>query len=128
MSPHKSMHACHHSSMAHPHNSANMVAERGRPRMAERIVDVLVPLIFEEIVEIVKVVFQEQISERIRKQLVDVCMSQVDEQVTEVLKTSSRDRTSQCTAEQILDVLVPEMAKQLVEVPSRSLTLQSRRL
>ena len=33
-----------------------MVAERGRPRMAERIVDVLLPLIMEEIVEMVKVV------------------------------------------------------------------------
>ena len=37
----------------------NMVAERGRPRLAEHIADVLVPLIMEEIVEIVKVVFQE---------------------------------------------------------------------
>ena len=102
--------------MAHPHNSANMVAERGRPRVAERIVDVLVPPIMEEIVKVVKTFLQEQISERIRTQIVDVYESPVVEQVTAVPKTSSRDRTLKCTAEQILDVLVPEMAKQLVEV------------
>ena len=72
-----------------------MVAEhgdprkRGRPRVAERILDVLVPLIFSEIVEIVKVVFQERIAERICEQIVDVDGSQVAEQDTEVPKTSS---------------------------------------
>ena len=86
-----------------------MVAERGRPRLAEHIADMLVPLITEEIVEVLKTVFQEQISERICKQIVD--------QVTEVPKTSNRDRTLQCTAEQIFDVPGPEMATQLVEVP-----------
>ena len=86
-----------------------MVAERGRPRLAEHIVDVLVPLITEEIVEVLKTVFQEQISERICKQIV--------EQAAEVPKTSSRDRTLQRAAEQILDVPLPEMVTQLVEVP-----------
>ena len=103
-----------HSSMAHPHNSANMVAERC---LARRIADVFVPLIMEEIVEIVKVVFHERIAERICEQIVDVYVPRAVEQVTEVPKTSSRDRTLQCTAEQSLDVLVPEMAKQLVEAP-----------
>ena len=96
------------------HTSVNMVAER---RLARRIADVLVPLIMEEIVETVKVVLQERISERIREHIVDVHVPRVVEQVTEVPKTSSRDRTLQCTAEQSLDVLVPEMVKQLVEVP-----------
>ena len=84
------MHACPHSSLAHPHNSANMVAEH---RLARRIADVLTPLIIEEIVEIVKVVFQEPIAERICEQIVDVDGSQVAEQGTEAPKTSSRDRT-----------------------------------
>ena len=86
-----------------------MVAERGRPRLAEHIVDVLVPLITEKIVEVLKTVFQEQISERICKQIV--------EQAAEVPKTSSRDRTLQRAAEQIPNVPVPEMVTQLVEVP-----------
>ena len=76
-----------------------MVAER---RLARRIADVLVPLIMEEIVEIVKVVLQERISERIREHIVDVHVPRAVEQVTEVPKTSSRDRTLQYTAEQSL--------------------------
>ena len=85
-----------------------MVSERGRPRLAEHIADVLVPLITEEIVEVLKTVFQEQISERICKQIV--------EQAAEVPKTSSRDRTLQRAAEQIPNVPVPEMVTQLMEV------------
>ena len=81
--------------------------------MAERIVDVLVPLIMEDIVEIVKVVFQERIAMRICEQIVDVHVSQA----TEVPKTSSRDRTLQRAVEQILDVPLPEMVTQLLEVP-----------
>ena len=86
--------------------------------MAERIVDVLIPLIIEEIVEIVKAIFQERISERIREQIVDVHVPGVVEQVTEVPKTSNRDRTLQHAVEQILDVPLPEMVTQLVEVPN----------
>ena len=75
--------------------------------MAERIVDVLVPLIIEEIVEIVKVVFQERISERIRS-WTSMCQG---------LSNRLRDRTLQRAVEQILDVPVPEIATQLLEVP-----------
>ena len=44
----------------HAHEHSNMVAEPGRP-VAERIVDVLVPPIMEEIVKVVETVLQEQI-------------------------------------------------------------------
>ena len=94
-----------------------MVAERGRPRLAQHIVDVLVPLIAEEIVKVVKTVLQEQISEKICQQIDDVFVSHVVEQVTGLPKTPSRDRTLQCAAEQIPNVPVPEMVEQLVEVP-----------
>ena len=95
-----------------------MVAEPGRPHVAERIVDVLIPLIMEEIVEAISAVPRERIAKRICEQIVDVDGSQVAEQDTEVPKTSSRDRTSQRTVEQILSVPVPEMVTQLVEVPN----------
>ena len=61
---------------------SHMVAEQ-RGCSAASLVEVLVPLIMEEIAKIVKTVVQEQISERICKQIV--------EQATEVPKTSSRD-------------------------------------
>ena len=94
-----------------------MVAEPGRPHGAERILDVLIPLIMEEIVQAVNAVPRERIAQRICEQIVNVDESQVAEQATEAPKTSNRDRTSQRTVEQILNVHVPEMAKQLVEVP-----------
>ena len=52
-----------------------MVVEHGSPRVAERIVDVLVPPIMEEIVKVVTTVLQERISVRICKQIVDVFVS-----------------------------------------------------
>ena len=61
--------------------------------------DVFIPLIIDEIVEIVKVVYQERIVERICEQIVDVDGSQVAEQDTEVPKTSTRVRTLQRAAE-----------------------------
>ena len=48
---------------------------------------VLVPLIMEEIVEVVKVVLRERISERVREQIVDVHVPRAVEQVIEVAKT-----------------------------------------
>ena len=57
-----------------------MVAEPG----ASQIVDVLVPLIMEEIVKAVNAVPRERIAQRICEQIVDVGGSQVAEQDTEV--------------------------------------------
>ena len=59
--------------------------ERGRSRITEHIVDVLILLIMEEVAKVVKTVLQEQISERICKQII--------EQAAKVPKTSSGDRT-----------------------------------
>ena len=92
-----------------------MVAEHGCS--AASLVDVLIPLIMEEIVEIIKVVLQERISERIREQTVDVHVPRVVEQVSEVSKIPSRDRILQCAVDHVLDVPVPKMVTQLLEVP-----------
>ena len=47
----------------------------------------LIPLIMEELVEVIKVVLPERISERIREQIVDVHVPRAVEQVAEVAKT-----------------------------------------
>ena len=93
-----------------------MVAEQ-RGCSAASLVDALVPLIMEEIVEVIDAVPRERIAKRICEHIVDVDGSQVVEQNTEVPKTACRDRTLQCTVEQILNVPVPEMVKQSAEVP-----------
>ena len=90
-----------------------MVAEPG----ASQIVDVLVPLIMEEIVKAGNAVPRERIAQRICEQIVDVGGSQIAEQDTEAPKTSSGDRTVQRAVEQIPDVPVPEVVTRLLEVP-----------
>ena len=58
-----------------------------RNMVAERVMNALIPLIMEEIVEVIKVVLPERISERIREQIVDVHVPRAVVQVTEVAKT-----------------------------------------
>ena len=106
----------------------------------------LVPLIMEEIDEVINAVPRERIAKRICEHIVDVDGSQVVEQDTEVPKTSSRDRNltvysgtdSQCsragngetvggsaedyfpiqqqTLEQIVDTPVPHVVEELAEI------------
>ena len=113
----------------HAHKLSNMVAERG----ASHFVNVLVPLIMEEIVKAVKAVPLERISERICERIADVHVSQIVEQVTaeqifdvpglemakqlvEVPETVSQERIQQRTVEQIVDVPVPQVVEELMEV------------
>ena len=93
-----------------------MVAERC---LARRIADVLVPLIMEEIVEIVKVVFHERIAERICEQIVDVHVPRVVEQAgyRSAKDLKPRPNLSVYGGRESCIVLVPEMVKQLVEAP-----------
>ena len=58
-----------------------------RNMVAEHVMNALIPLIMEELVEVIKVVLPERISERIREQIVDVHVPRAVEQVTEVAKT-----------------------------------------
>ena len=72
--------------------------------VAEHIMNVLVPLIVEEIVEVVKVVLRERISERIREQIVDVHVPRAVEQVTEVVKTKEISVLAKTIEEQTVRV------------------------
>ena len=81
--------------------------------VAEHIMNVLVPLIMEEIVEVVKVVLRERISERIREQIVDVHVPRAVEQVTKVAKTNEISVLAKTIEEQTVRVetLVVEVDK-----------------
>ena len=85
--------------------------ERGRPRLAQHIVDVLVPLITEEIVEIVKVVFQERIAEKICEQIVDVDGCRIKK------RPRPQAETEPCNMQwnKFPMFLVPEVVTQLLE-------------
>ena len=48
-----------------------MAAELGRPRIAERIVDVLVPLVMDEIIEVFRRISHKRIQQRIVEEIVE---------------------------------------------------------
>ena len=62
-----------------------MVAEHGHPSISERIerliVDALIPLILEEIVEVVKSISRERIRQRALQEIADVLVTTIQEQM-----------------------------------------------
>ena len=88
--------------------------------VAEHIMNVLIPLIVEEIVEVIKVVLRERISERVREQIVDVRVPRAVEQVTEVAKTKEISVLAETIEEKMvrvetLAVEVEKMRSELFE-------------
>ena len=82
--------------------------------------NVLVPLIMEEIVEVVKICSSGAISERIREQIVDVHVPRAVDQVTEVAKTKEISVLAKTIEEkmvrvEILAVEVEKMRSELFE-------------
>ena len=69
--------------------------------------NVVQSLILEEIVEVVRLVPQEQMSERICEQVVEVPVPQVAEKLIGVPKIASQERILQRAVEQIVDVPAP---------------------
>ena len=87
--------------------------------------NVLVPLTIEEIVEVVKVVLRERISERIREQIVDVHVPRAVEQVTEVAKIKEFSVLAKTIEEKMvrvetLAVEVEKMRSELFEAEAPS--------
>ena len=64
----------------------------------------LIPLIMEELVEVINVVLPERISERIREQIVDVHVPRAVEQVTEVAKTKEMSVLAETFEEKMVRV------------------------
>jgi len=97
--------------------------ERVQQRTVEQVVDVPVPQVVEEVIEVAKVIPQErvqqrtveqvvdvpvpQIVEEILEQVVDVPVPQVVEEVVEIAKVIPQERVQQRTVEQVVDVPVP---------------------
>ena len=67
------------------HTHFHMVAEHGHPSMSERIerliVDAVIPLILEEIVEVVKSISRERIRQRALQEIADVLVTTIQEQM-----------------------------------------------
>ena len=107
------------------------------------VVAVPVPQIQEQIVEVIKVIPQEQMAERIVVQIVDVPMPQIPEQIVdvpvpkimeetvEVAKLIPQERVQQRTLEETVNVPVLQIQQQIVAVekavPSRGESGRSSR-
>ena len=97
-----------------------MVAERScgsaEPSVEGQILDALVPQIAEQLLEVPKIVLQDQILQGTVEQILDVLVLEKAEQLVEVPKTVPQDRIQQRTVEQIVDAPVPQAVEELAEV------------
>ena len=69
-----------------------------------------------DVVEVVQIIPQERIQQRIVEQIVDVPVPQVVEEILEVIKVIPQERVSERIVEQIVDVPVPQVMEEIVKV------------
>ena len=98
-----------------------MVAERSveepiSERVCERIVDVRVPRMAEQVIEASQISSQTRVLESTIEQTFDVPAPEMAEQLVETLKNVSWDRTKRRTVEHIGDIPVPQVIKKLAEI------------
>ena len=97
-----------------------MVAERScgsaESSVEGQILDALVPQMAEQLLEVPKIVLQDQILQGTVEQILDVPVLEKAEQLVEVPKTVPQDRIQQRTVEQIVDAPVPQAVEELAEV------------
>ena len=82
---------------------------------AEQILDVLVPEMVKQLVEVPETVSQDRIQQRTVEQIVDASVPQAVEELAEVLRVFSQDRNQQRTVEQTIPAT--SLAEMIVEVP-----------
>ena len=95
-----------------------VTAERTSVCTVAQFVDMLVPQIQEQIVEVSNTIPQERISERIVEYTRDVPVPQIREQIVEVVNNFPQERISERTAEQTVDVTTPQILEEIVEAVS----------
>ena len=87
-----------------------------QPNSFVKIVDVPVPGIMEEILELIQLVPQERIPERIVEEISDVPVPEVMEKTVEVGKHSRQEGMQSYTVEQIVGAPFPQTQKEIREV------------
>ena len=92
------------------------VEERIYEKICERIVDIRVPRIVEQVIEVSQISSRSRILKSTARQILDVLVPEMAQQLVETPKTFSRDRIQQRTVERIVDIPVPKVGEELVEV------------
>ena len=75
----------------------------------EQIVDIFVPQIGEEIVEVVKVIPQERVQQRTVKRIIDVPLRQVMEEIVGVVHCIPMESIPERVVEHIVDTQEPQI-------------------
>ena len=95
-----------------PHFSRERISER----IMREIVDVEVPQIQEDTVEVIQPTLQERFSERIVEQIINVPVPQIQEQSVDVVNYIPHERVPQSTVNQIVETPVPQLVEDTVNV------------
>ena len=104
--------------------SVNMVAERGvwppqertTERTCEQVVDVRMPQVVGQVLEVLKISRQDRDMHGTVEQIPDILVPEMVEQLVKLPETVSDDRIQQRTVEHIAVIPVPQDVKELVEV------------
>ena len=91
--------------------------DRASQDSVERVLDVPVPEMVEQLVKLQKIVSEDGIQQRTVEQIVDVPVPQAVEELAEVFRVFSQDRIQQCAVEQTIDTPATSLAEMIVEVP-----------
>ena len=83
----------------------------------EQTLDVTMPEMVKQLVEVPKIISQDRIQQRTVKQIVGIPVPQVVEEVVEVCKVSSQDRVQQRFGRQIIETPSISLAEKIVEMP-----------
>ena len=97
------------------HSPQIVLQDRTLQCTAEQILDVLVPEMAEQLVEVPETVSQDRIQQRTVEQIVDAPVPQAVEELAEVFRVLSQDRIQQGTVEQTIPAT--SLAEMIVEVP-----------
>ena len=97
------------------HSPKIVLQDRTLHCTAEQILDVLVPEMAEQLVEVSETVSRDRIQQRTVEQIIDASVPQAVEELDEVFRVFSQDRIQQRTVEQTTPVT--SLAEKVVEVP-----------
>ena len=91
--------------------------DRTLQRAAEQILDVPLPEMVTQLVEVPETVSPDRIQQRTVEQIVDAPVPQVVEELAEIFKVFSQDRIQQRAVEQTIEIPAVSLDEKIIEVP-----------
>ena len=95
-----------------------------RPNGKTQVTIEYVPQVADEIIEVVRLIPQESVHQRIVEQIVPVSVPQVGEEISEVVQIILQDRISERIIDRIVDVPVVVMQRQVPIIQTVQKTME----